>query len=284
MQTQLIRDKDIKIFNIIFFSLAIISLPFEIFGIEIVAQIGKILCLMIMLSLYWLQLSSYPSAFIRILLCALISTLLGDIITIFNLEKDPLNTPYKIIIICYILRNFLLAIAYSWNTYKSELFNPPLVRMIALLPWVFCGIIIYYTIVQGNAEYFSYLLIYDIIANIFGITATIRINHTSFKSWYFSVFGSVAFLFSDILLYYETFDAISNPFADELRFLLYIGGVYFIVISTLDHVAVFKAEFHEKIYHNMDHTIQPIKSKKHIIQTSIPLIPTGYGKIDKPDF
>ena len=236
--------------TIIFFGIGCVAGIAEISHKSVLASILKPIATVLLSTIYFLSIKriNTSSAFANLNFSALVASIIGDVLFIFN-QRDVSHWSFAATIFFYILRNAFFSLAYGWNAYKSEIINPLWTKIAAVVPSIVCSVLLYSLIIGRIYNYKELMIVYYTLLSLLSSCAAMRLNHTSFKSWWKSLLAALILNLSDAFFALECFRTEDHQSSSEvLRLLTYYVATYFFVMSALEHLENYKITQHHRIY------------------------------------
>ena len=168
-----IRDKDIRNFSWGTLIITVISFLLQFLGFYIVGLIFSMLGCLALLGFYSILIKAFRSAFINLILVALIVIFIGEVVGLFNYKLHREGNLYYTYIILHAIRNLSQAAAYSWNILKSHIYNAFYQKLIPILT---AGVIVFLIqwFVTPLASFGYWEMSYNITLGLLILTAGMR--------------------------------------------------------------------------------------------------------------
>lgn len=237
-------------FTIIYFGTSLLAIIALFANKDVIGDILRPLPILILLFHFYQNIigSKSRSAFTNLNAIALVLSLIGDIFFVIN-QRDVTKWTFAAAVILYTCRNISLLLAYSWNTYKSEIMNPIWIKILAIILSIVGVFLLYLIIASVITNYKALIIFYYIFLGFLCISAGIRLNHTSFKSWWIAIIAVIVLLISDILFSLECFKMEEYKNAlEESRLLIYYIALYLFIYACVEHVESYKIIQRHRIY------------------------------------
>ncbi len=217
------------------------SLFFVVFALEIVAEVLRAEWLIfivkpavtsLLIYLYKKEAQAFKSPFANAVYYGLLFSLGGDILLMFprfnpNFFLLGLGS-FLIAHICYI-------VAFVGNIRATKVSNSFTLKAMAFNPFLLLTLSMFGIIKNHLGEMQIPVIAYMIAITTMGISATLRINHTSSKSWKLIFAGAFLFTISDSLIALNKF-VVAFPKAPVAIMITYYLAQYLIVTGALEHL------------------------------------------------
>jgi len=235
---------------------AAVTLIINIFGFTTFGQIISVIIHIIVLGIFFLLFKEFKSAFLKLVLTGLLMCLVGEVLVFFNLENEKYTSVYWTFIGIHLARNLALGAGFGWNILKSHIFNPfwtKLIPYIVVVPIFFILEIFVFSLEESSRVFF---IVYNATLCFMILTAALRWNHSSDRSYFITIAAVLAFVLAEIFYFWEfKYEAI-NPATLEKESSIFYAlrapflqlGSCLIVSGTVDHVIHYKLTVKSRMY------------------------------------
>ena len=247
------RDKDILQFGIRLAVILVLAFFFELLSFNTLSVLlsigGHAYLLFFAFNLSQELTSNFP----RLLLVAVLLSLLAEISMLFNVNLSERNFAFWLFIICHFTKNAVLSGKFITNVTNSEIYNYFWVKFMPF-PCVGMLFILLEVFVFSKEKDQSFIFfLYNLVASLSLLTASLRHNHTSYRGYFLMVLGILCLVVSDIFFFLNDIKVSEGQeMSIQFRVTFLILGNTLILVAAYDHVIEFEREFRKKIYFNTE--------------------------------
>jgi len=263
---------------------SLITLVVNLFGLTTLGLIISVAIHIIVLGIFFVLFKEYKSAFLKFILAGLILCLAGEVVIFFNLDHVSYGTVYWAFLAIHCARNIVLGLAYGWNVLKSQIYNPFWIKAVPVIVIIPIFFILQFVVFSQETSYKIVFILYNLTLCFMLVTAGLRYDHSSQRSFIIMILAALAFILSEVAYFWlfvtdgsdpSTFTAFRAP-------LLQLGSCL-LVSGTVDHVLHHKLTQKNKIYIKMtDRDDNTLRGKIGPLTKNINNIPVGKTKFKEP--
>lgn len=219
---------------------AVVTLILNLLGLTTFGLIISVIIHIIVLGVYFLLFKEVKSVLLKLILSALISCLVGEVLVFYNLEHVKYTNEYWVFLTIHFIRHFILGFAFAWNAFKSHKFNPFWIKMIPIAVSVILGVVLHYTVFNYEEYYKWIFFVYNISLCLMLLTCGLRYNHTSDRAFVMMLVAVGCYILSEVFYFWEFLPDEADQIMAAFRAPLLQVGSCVMVAATVAHVIDFR--------------------------------------------
>jgi uncharacterized membrane protein YhhN len=203
----------------------------EFFKLETLVFILKPAVTTLLIVFFWTETKDKPTRFSKAIFFALIFSLGGDILLMFPRFNEIF---FLLGLGSFLIAHIFYIVAFVGNIRSSTYSNSFTIKALTFNPFLLLTLMMFGIIHNHLGEMKIPVIAYMTAITLMGVSAALRVNHTSAKSWKLIVAGALIFTLSDSMIALNKF-VVVFPGAQVAIMVSYYLAQYLMVSGALVH-------------------------------------------------